>query len=326
MFTKKRTVFYQLVGVIASIFIITGSAHAERVTAPGYVTGSDGTIARDELGECMHTSSWKPEMAVVVGCDGVMLKAPTQVAVGGPTGKSSAFVVPAASMFDFDSAKLTAQGRQDLRTFRAKIEPELAQAFVGVIIGHTDSKGDAKYNVALSKRRAEAVRNYLIAGGIPANKLRVVGMGAKEPIASNNTEAGRTQNRRVEVIVFGEQRGLDVIHFPGLVLFPRLSNSMTPEGIERLEKKIQLSKEILSRAVYIEVIGHTDDVGDKKENQNLSELRAWAVSANLILAGVNPDLITSVGAGSSQPIASNQTEEGRAQNRRVEIIVLGRLK
>jgi len=213
-----------------------------------------------------------------------------------------------------------------LRSFRAKIEPELAQAFVGVIIGHTDSKGDPKYNVALSKRRAEAVRDYLIAGGIPANKLRVVGMGAKEPIVSNNTEAGRAQNRRVEVIVFGEQRGLDVIHFPGLVLFPRLSNSMTPEGIERLEKKIALSKEILSRAVYIEVIGHTDDVGDKKENQNLSELRAWAVSANLILAGVNPDLITSVGAGSSQPIASNQTEEGRAQNRRVEIIVLGRLK
>ena len=126
--------------------------------------------------------------------------------------------------------------------------------------------------------------------------------------------------------MFGEVRFLDVMKFPSVALFPRLSSELTPRGQELLDENIAKGEASLSRAVYVEVIGHTDDVGDAKANQALSEDRAETVRDKLVKAGVHPSEIMAVGAGSSRPIASNQTEEGREQNRRVEVLVLGRLK
>jgi outer membrane protein OmpA-like peptidoglycan-associated protein len=67
------------------------------------------------------------------------------------------------------------------------------------IEGHTDSVGAAKSNQLLSERRANAVRDYLIANGIAADRLTAQGFGEEKPIDSNNTKAGRANNRRVEV-------------------------------------------------------------------------------------------------------------------------------
>jgi len=67
------------------------------------------------------------------------------------------------------------------------------------IVGHTDSTGSAAVNERLSWGRARAVANYLIARGIAPERLRVRGVGASEPIASNATPEGRAQNRRVEI-------------------------------------------------------------------------------------------------------------------------------
>jgi outer membrane protein OmpA-like peptidoglycan-associated protein len=64
--------------------------------------------------------------------------------------------------------------------------------------GHTDSKGSDKYNLKLSKERAEAVFNYLVSKGIDEKRLTHKGYGAKQPIADNATDAGRAKNRRVE--------------------------------------------------------------------------------------------------------------------------------
>ncbi|MEM6770670.1 MAG: OmpA family protein [Bacteroidota bacterium] len=62
--------------------------------------------------------------------------------------------------------------------------------------------------------------------------------------------------------------------------------------------------------------GHTDDVGEEADNQHLSEERARAVSTYLEQQGVAAERITTVGYGESRPVASNETEEGRAENRR----------
>jgi outer membrane protein OmpA-like peptidoglycan-associated protein len=67
------------------------------------------------------------------------------------------------------------------------------------IEGHTDSVGSKATNQKLSERRANAVRDYLIANGIDANRLTAAGYGEDKPIASNATRAGRAENRRVEV-------------------------------------------------------------------------------------------------------------------------------
>ena len=67
------------------------------------------------------------------------------------------------------------------------------------IEGHTDSVGSKSSNQSLSERRANAVRDYLIANGIAADRLSAAGYGEDNPIADNKTRAGRAENRRVEV-------------------------------------------------------------------------------------------------------------------------------
>lgn len=67
------------------------------------------------------------------------------------------------------------------------------------VSGHTDSRGSDEYNMSLSLRRAEAVRDYLITKGISADRLTAKGAGESEPIADNNTDEGRFKNRRVEL-------------------------------------------------------------------------------------------------------------------------------
>jgi len=69
------------------------------------------------------------------------------------------------------------------------------------IEGHTDSVGKRNYNVSLSNRRAQVVRSYLVARGVSSRRIDARGMGPDFPVASNKTEAGRQQNRRVEMIV-----------------------------------------------------------------------------------------------------------------------------
>lgn len=67
------------------------------------------------------------------------------------------------------------------------------------IVGHTDSTGGYQYNMGLSQRRAQSVANYLISQGVNPSRVTTRGAGPDQPVASNNTESGRQQNRRVEV-------------------------------------------------------------------------------------------------------------------------------
>ncbi len=67
------------------------------------------------------------------------------------------------------------------------------------VMGHTDSTGSAQYNLDLSRRRAESVANYLVSRGVSRARIETIGYGEDYPIADNATEAGRAQNRRVEI-------------------------------------------------------------------------------------------------------------------------------
>ncbi|MCC5989856.1 MAG: OmpA family protein [Pararhodobacter sp.] len=69
------------------------------------------------------------------------------------------------------------------------------------VIGHTDNVGSASYNNQLSQDRAMAVARVLIANGATASRISVAGRGFSEPVASNNTAAGRAENRRVEIVI-----------------------------------------------------------------------------------------------------------------------------
>ncbi|HEY7840673.1 MAG TPA: OmpA family protein [Gammaproteobacteria bacterium] len=99
--------------------------------------------------------------------------------------------------FEFDRADLTAEGRAILDRGAALLESNTATRVE--IVGHTDSRGSDEYNQGLSERRAESVRAYLESKGIAGNRLSASGRGESAPVASNDTDDGRAQNRRVEL-------------------------------------------------------------------------------------------------------------------------------
>lgn len=74
------------------------------------------------------------------------------------------------------------------------------------IEGHTCGIGSDEYNLKLSRKRALAVKNYLISKGIPAERMQTAGKGEKFPVSSNETAEGRKQNRRVEFIVIEKSK------------------------------------------------------------------------------------------------------------------------
>jgi outer membrane protein OmpA-like peptidoglycan-associated protein len=115
------------------------------------------------------------------------------------TGDRLIVSLPNDITFDTDSAFVRPQLKSDLSKVAASL---LRYPDTNVqVIGHTDSDGDAAYNVNLSVRRANAVADELQAGGVPYTRLRTIGRGEDEPIASNLTPEGKARNRRVEIVV-----------------------------------------------------------------------------------------------------------------------------
>jgi len=106
-------------------------------------------------------------------------------------------------------------------------------------------------------------------------------------------------------------------------LFASGKASLGNDGLSELDAlaaKIKATDTIRS----IEIIGHTDSMGDAAMNQKLSESRAAAVKAYLVKQGIAADRITASGMGEDKAVADNDTAEGRAQNRRVEVIFKGK--
>ena len=109
----------------------------------------------------------------------------------------------------------------------------------------------------------------------------------------------------------------EVITLSDDVLFAFNQSDLTPTAKSRLDAL--MSKFEDADVVSIKVVGHTDSVGSDAYNQALSEQRASSVAEYLLSQGVVPNKVTSEGKGESQPIADNETEEGRAKNRRVDL-------
>ncbi len=97
--------------------------------------------------------------------------------------------------FDTNSAVLKPESYAELDSM-ARFLADVPSAR-GIVEGHTDSVGADAYNLALSQRRADAVRKYLIDKGVAADRLQAKGYGETQPAADNKTAEGRSQNRRV---------------------------------------------------------------------------------------------------------------------------------
>jgi outer membrane protein OmpA-like peptidoglycan-associated protein len=107
-------------------------------------------------------------------------------------------------LFDVDSAVLSQDARYALDD-AASVFLEYPKTAI-VVQGHTDSTGTERYNQELSERRATAVKNYLVGRGVAASRMTALGYGESEPVASNATEQGRAQNRRVSLLLKAKAR------------------------------------------------------------------------------------------------------------------------
>jgi OOP family OmpA-OmpF porin len=105
----------------------------------------------------------------------------------------------------------------------------------------------------------------------------------------------------------------------GSIRFEPARATIDPDSTGLLDRLIETA--LRCPATTVEIAGHTDADGDEAANQALSEKRAQAVADYLVKAGLPGDRFTTVGYGSTQPVASNDTDEGKAQNRRIEFVV-----
>lgn len=103
--------------------------------------------------------------------------------------------------FDFDKSVLKPEGKAKLDDLVGKLKGISLEVIIAV--GHTDSVGADKYNQALSTKRADAVKAYLVSNGVEKNRIYTEGKGESSPIADNKTKEGQAKNRRVEVEVIG---------------------------------------------------------------------------------------------------------------------------
>ena len=113
---------------------------------------------------------------------------------------------PGDVLFNSGSATLSAGAQQRLSSFAQTLNRYPASNLV--VRGHTDAEGSTALNDRLSQERAESVRSYLISQGVAGNRISATGMGEQYPVATNASDAGRQQNRRVEIEIIPDQQRL----------------------------------------------------------------------------------------------------------------------
>jgi outer membrane protein OmpA-like peptidoglycan-associated protein len=115
------------------------------------------------------------------------------------TGDRLIVTLPQDILFATDSTSVRSDLQGDLRSLASNLQSYPNTTIQ--VIGHTDNVGDASYNQGLSSRRAQAVSSILISNGVSSSRIQSFGRGEDQPIASNLTDTGRAQNRRVEIVI-----------------------------------------------------------------------------------------------------------------------------
>ena len=218
--------------ILSIAILATFSSNAISDDGP-YWTDVNGNIVRSATtGKCIRSINWTPEDAIE-GCDGKPVK-PKTAAKSAPVaavplvaaapadsdgdgvpddvdkcpdsatdkpvdadGCTIVSVVLKNVQFESNSSELTAGSSESLdKVVNAMNEYDQLRI---EIQAHTDNMGEAAYNLSLSEKRANSVRDYLIAKGVAANRMVVKGFGETQPIADNSTRDGRATNRRVEL-------------------------------------------------------------------------------------------------------------------------------
>lgn len=222
--------------LLAALLGISGSALAQTPgidtkNVVGYNIDQRGYVSKSGFGLCWRTGYWTPAMAIEE-CDPDLVKkaeapapapapaaapvpAPAPAPAPAPTPKPAAEKVTLAAdaLFDFDKSVLRPEGKAKLDDVVAKMSEIKLEVIIAV--GHADRFGTAAYNQKLSERRAAAVKDYLVAKGVEANRVYTEGKGSTQPVTSAEACKGAKSkkvieclqpDRRVEVEIIGTKQ------------------------------------------------------------------------------------------------------------------------
>lgn len=189
---------------------------------------------------------------------------------------------------------------------KARLDRELVELQAAVKSRHDDR--DAREKADAEKKRLDAER-----------KDRELAEAKRLQKEAEDREAAALAALKKLASVRTEPRGL-VITFAGAVLFATNGASLAPQAKTRLDELVSvLQRESPNAKILVE--GHTDNQGLHSHNATLSKQRADAVADYLVKKGVAKDRVRTEGIGEVRPLATNSTNEGRATNRRVEVVV-----
>lgn len=179
------------------LFRTIGCPGRELLGTPCPVPAPAPLAAASEPAPAPLAAAPEPEPVVAPAAPLAVVPAPVPVAPAAEPVPVATLVLEGVS-FDFDKAVIRPQ---DYAILDQNIVALKEWGDVDVeVAGHTCSIGTDEYNLGLSQRRAEAVRNYLVSKGVSADRLTVRGYGESRPAFSNATREGRSQNRRVELV------------------------------------------------------------------------------------------------------------------------------
>ncbi len=191
--TKKGAGIGALVGAVSGAIIGYQNDHSGGALRGALIGGAAGGAIGAGAGAYMDKQQTEFEQQLAAE------QAQHQIEIERQQNEILKLTMSSEVSFDFNSATLKSTFYSPLNKI-ADIMMRYPQTQI-VVVGHTDSVGSEQYNLDLSLRRANAVADYLILHGVQRARMGTEGRGENEPIAANETAAGRAQNRRVEIYV-----------------------------------------------------------------------------------------------------------------------------
>lgn len=194
----------KLSGLAAALLVSLCSAQAF-AAKPGYLDQpTTDSVVRSNYNECWHTAYFDKATEGLVECGDAQPKAVAAapvVPVPAPAITQEKVVLNANVLFDFNKATLRKEGKGELDALVEKIRGKSGQLKAVEVEGYTDFIGSDKYNLALSDKRAHAVRNFLVAQGISADKVTAVGKGKADAKMTDSCKAKYTMAKHRKALI-----------------------------------------------------------------------------------------------------------------------------
>ena len=204
--------------------LLAGIGFAATAQERVYVIDQRDVVAKSGFGLCWRTGYWTPAAAAKdkagcecdkdllpkEACEAAPKGAAAGAAVAGPKPSGEKITVAADALFDFNKAVLRPEGKAKLDELVSKAKAIKLEVILAV--GHTDRLGGDAYNQKLSEKRAAAVKEYLVAKGIEANRVYTEGKGEKQPVTGDKCKGNAKTaalisclqpDRRVDIEVIG---------------------------------------------------------------------------------------------------------------------------